>query len=149
VAVGGTFLEDRLIHRTSRGEAVRSKSEVIIANLLHAKRVSTTTTSTRWNWAAWSSTPTSRSRTTMPASPTTGSTAACCTIHAYRRRWQEKQQWYREHGILPLEQGGGPKGTLIVTRDQAGRRHRLGGHRSGDREARWTLTRESLPRTDQ
>jgi len=37
---------------------------------------------------------------------------------AYRRRWEEKQQWYREHGILPLEQGGGPKGALIVTRDQ-------------------------------
>jgi hypothetical protein len=39
VAVGGTFLEDRLIHRTSRAETVRSKSEVIIANLLHAKDI--------------------------------------------------------------------------------------------------------------
>jgi hypothetical protein len=29
------FLEEGLIHRTSRGELVRSKSEVIIANLLH------------------------------------------------------------------------------------------------------------------
>jgi hypothetical protein len=44
----------------------------------------------------------------------------CGMLHdpAYRRRWEEKQQWYRTHGILPLEQGGGPKGTLIVTRDQ-------------------------------
>jgi hypothetical protein len=32
----GIFLEDGLIHRTARGELVRSKSEVIIANLLHA-----------------------------------------------------------------------------------------------------------------
>ena len=39
VKVGEKFLEDRLIHRTARGEAVRSKSEVIIANLLHAKNV--------------------------------------------------------------------------------------------------------------
>jgi UvrD-like helicase C-terminal domain len=31
----GTFLEEELIHRTARGEFVRSKSEVIIANLLH------------------------------------------------------------------------------------------------------------------
>jgi hypothetical protein len=31
----GKFLEDGLIHRTARGELVRSKSEVIIANLLH------------------------------------------------------------------------------------------------------------------
>ena len=32
----GAFLEEGLIHRTARGELVRSKSEVIIANLLHA-----------------------------------------------------------------------------------------------------------------
>ena len=39
VDVGANFLEEQLIHRTSRGEAVRSKSEVIIANMLHAKRI--------------------------------------------------------------------------------------------------------------
>src|SRR6185503_4472294 len=39
VAIGERFLEERLIHHTSRGEAVRSKSEVIIANLLHAKSI--------------------------------------------------------------------------------------------------------------
>ena len=37
--VGDTFLEDRLIHITSRDEAVRSKSEVIIADNLHAKKI--------------------------------------------------------------------------------------------------------------
>ena len=30
----GAFYEDKLIHRTARGEMVRSKSEVIIANAL-------------------------------------------------------------------------------------------------------------------
>ena len=35
----GHFLEDRLIHNTTRGELVRSKSEVIIANLLHEKNM--------------------------------------------------------------------------------------------------------------
>jgi hypothetical protein len=34
VAHGGAFLEEGLIHRTARGELVRSKSEVIIADLL-------------------------------------------------------------------------------------------------------------------
>lgn len=118
VEVGGTFLEDRLIHRTSRGEAVRSKSEVIIANLLHAKgidyhyehplelgglfkypdfTIEDDDTGITYYWEH------------------------CGLLHdpAYRRRWQEKQQWYREQGIVLLEQGGGPKGTLIVTRDQA------------------------------
>ena len=39
VQIGEKLLEEHLIHRTVRGEAVRSKSEVIIANLLHAKGI--------------------------------------------------------------------------------------------------------------
>ena len=39
VQIGEKFLEEHLIHRTARREAVRSKSEVIIANLLHAKGI--------------------------------------------------------------------------------------------------------------
>lgn len=44
----------------------------------------------------------------------------CGLLHdpAYRRRWEEKREWYRANGVLPLEEGGGPSGTLIVTRDQ-------------------------------
>ena len=117
VAVGSTFLEDRLIHRTSRGEAVRSKSEVIIANLLHAKgidyhyehplelggvvkypdfTIEDDDIGVTYHWEH------------------------CGLLHdpAYRRRWEEKQLWYRDHGIESIEQGGGSKGTLIVTRDQ-------------------------------
>jgi hypothetical protein len=36
-----------------------------------------------------------------------------------RRRWEEKEKWYRANDVLPLEEGGGPRGTLIVTRDRA------------------------------
>jgi hypothetical protein len=35
----------------------------------------------------------------------------------YRERWATKQQWYRDHQILPYQEGGGKKGTLIVTED--------------------------------
>ena len=117
VAVGDTFLEDRLIHRTSRGEAVRSKSEVIIANLLHAKGID-------YHYEH----PLELGGVVKYPDFTIEDDDAgityiwehCGMLHdpAYRRRWEEKQQWYRAHGILPLEQGGGPKGTLIVTRDQ-------------------------------
>lgn len=117
VAVGDIFLEDRLIHRSSRGEAVRSKSEVIIANLLHAKRVD-------YHYEH----PLDLGGVVKYPDFTIEDDDAGITYywehcgllqdHAYRRRWEEKQQWYREHDILPLEQGGGPKGTLIVTRDQ-------------------------------
>jgi hypothetical protein len=35
----GRYLEAGLIHHTRKGRAVRSKSEVIIANLLHSKQI--------------------------------------------------------------------------------------------------------------
>ena len=36
---------------------------------------------------------------------------------SYKRRWSEKEQWYRDNGIVPHEEGGGPNGTLVVTSD--------------------------------
>jgi hypothetical protein len=35
----------------------------------------------------------------------------------YSERWEQKLVWYKEQGILPYEVGGGPEGTLVVTRD--------------------------------
>lgn len=117
VALGDTFLEERLIHRTSRGEAVRSKSEVIIANLLHGNRID-------YHYEH----PLELGGVVKYPDFTIEDDATgityywehCGLLHdpAYRRRWEAKQEWYREQGILPLEEGGGPQGTLIVTRDQ-------------------------------
>lgn len=118
VAVSDAFLEARLIHRTSRGEAVRSKSEVIIANLLHAKKID-------YHYEQ----PLELGGVVKYPDFTIEDDAAgvtyywehCGMLHdaAYRRRWEEKQAWYREQGVLLLDDGGGPKGTLVVTRDQA------------------------------
>jgi len=36
---------------------------------------------------------------------------------SYRRQWQRKLAWYKSHGILPLDEGGGLNGSLIVTQD--------------------------------
>lgn len=117
VKVGDSFLEERLIHITSRGEAVRSKSEVIIANLLHAKNID-------YHYEH----PLELDGVTKYPDFTiedddTGIT--CYWEHcgmlrdpAYRQRWKDKQAWYRSHGILPQSEGGGPKGTLIVSEDQ-------------------------------
>ena len=35
----------------------------------------------------------------------------------YRERWERKKEWYKEQGILSFENGGGPEGTLIITKD--------------------------------
>jgi len=117
VAVAGTFLEERLIHRTTRGDAVRSKSEVIIANLLHAAKVD-------YHYES----PLELGGVVKYPDFTiedddTGVTyywEHCGLLHdpAYRRRWEDKREWYRANGVLPVEEGGGPNGALIVTRDQ-------------------------------
>jgi hypothetical protein len=116
VLVGETFLEDRLIHRTTRGEAVRSKSEVIIANLLHARKID-------YHYEQ----PLELGGVVKYPDFTIEDDAAGVTYYwehcgmlrdsAYRHRWEEKQAWYREYGVVPLGEGSGSKGTLIVTRD--------------------------------
>ncbi len=117
VAVGNAFLEERLIHRTTRGDAVRSKSEVIIANLLHAAKID-------YHYES----PLELGGVVKYPDFTIEDDDAgvtyywehCGLLHdpAYRRRWEEKKEWYRANGILPLEEGGGPDGILIITRDQ-------------------------------
>jgi hypothetical protein len=118
VAIGDKFLEDRLIHRTNRGEAVRSKSEVIIANELYHRKLD-------YHYEQ----PLEFDGVVKYPDFTieddnTGKTyywEHCGLLHdpAYRRRWDEKKQWYRQHDVRPREEGGGPKGTLIETRDDA------------------------------
>ena len=118
IEVGDRFLEEGLIHVTSRGEAVRSKSEVIIANLLHAKGID-------YHYEH----PLELGGVTKYPDFTIEDDDAgityywehCGMLHdpAYRRRWEQKQAWYHEQGIDLLDKGGGPNGTLIVTRDHA------------------------------
>lgn len=118
VQVGENLLEDRLIHRTARGEAVRSKSEVIIANLLHAKgleylyeepleidgvtkypdfTIEDDDSGVKYYWEH----------------------LGMLSDEIYRKRWKKKKEWLRSHGILSLEEGGGSAGTLITTQDSS------------------------------
>ncbi len=118
IQIDEKLLEKRLIHRTTRRELVRSKSEVIIANLLHAKgidyryeepleidgvikfpdfTIEDDDTGERYYWEH----------------------LGMLSDIGYRRRWEEKVEWYKGHGISLQEDGGGPEGTLIVTEDSA------------------------------
>ena len=38
----------------------------------------------------------------------------------YKKRWKRKLVAYRAEGIFPLEDGGGPNGTLLITEEQEG-----------------------------
>lgn len=118
VEVKGVFLEERLIHNTTRGEPVRSKSEVIIANLLHAKGI-------EYDYEVeliLHGEPQDKFPDFTIEDDNTGKIyywehLGMLGDRGYKQRWQEKEQWYRDHGILHQNDGGGPNGTLITTRD--------------------------------
>ena len=112
------FLEEGLIHRTKRGDLVRSKSEVIIANELLAQGID------RYEYEA--PLPLTDGKTRYPdftiVDDDTGARyywEHLGLLHNpdYAARWKRKLDAYREASILPHEEGGGKAGTLIVTRD--------------------------------
>ncbi len=118
VEVGGQFLEENLIHRTRRGEAVRSKSEVIIADLLYAKGF------TEYLYEARL---VGRDGSVRYPDFTIDDAETGQKVYwehlgmmhdpEYRARWEKKLAWYRAQDILPYGEGDGSGGTLVVTRD--------------------------------
>ena len=112
VQVGNQFYEEKLIHKTIRGELVRSKSEVIIANALHNHnlvyvyepelvlegkvyrpdfKIEDADTGDVWYWEHCG----------MMDNP------------KYKKRWENKKTFYKKNGI---EEGK----NLIVTYDKGG-----------------------------
>jgi hypothetical protein len=116
----GRFLEEGLIHRTARGELVRSKSEVIIANLLHGLDIP----------YAYEQPFTGRDGSVRYPDFTIDDAETGQKVFlehlgmmaepAYRRRWQSKLEWYRAQGVLPIEEGGGGLGILVTTTEEHG-----------------------------
>ena len=115
---GERFLEDRLIHRTKRGDLVRSKSEVIIANELLAQGID------RYEYEAPLALPNGETRYPDFTVVDDDTGARYYWEHLgllrnpdYEARWKRKLGAYRAADILPHEEGGGGSGVLIVTRD--------------------------------
>jgi len=118
IAIDGRFYEENLIHRTSRGEMVRSKSEVIIADHLAHRGVE----------YGYEQPLTIDGVTKYPDFTIEDMESGlnyywehCGMLHvpSYNHRWQEKLAWYRAHGIRPHDEPGERRGTLIITRDEA------------------------------
>lgn len=116
VEIDGRLFERNLIHRTVRGEMVRSKSEVIIANALAAKGIDYT----------YERPLTIDGVTKYPdftiEDNESGQTVYwehCGMLHvpSYRKRWEEKLAWYGANGIRERGIGETDRGVLIITRD--------------------------------
>jgi hypothetical protein len=118
IEVDGRFLEERLIHRTRKGINVRSKSEVIIADLLYSKGVEFTYERELVLGGS------KRLPDFTIEDADTGETyywehLGMLNDDRYHRKWEEKLAWYASHGIRPHGTGPDedPEGTLIVTKD--------------------------------
>ena len=103
----GAFLEEGLIHRTTRGELVRSKSEVIIANLLHALG-----TTYAYEQPFTGKDGSIRYPDFTIENAETGRRVflehlGLLSEPVYRRRWQGKLDWYRAQGVLLEDEGEG------------------------------------------
>lgn len=115
ISVDGRFFEENLIHRTARGEMVRSKSEVIIADHLARQNIE----------YSYEQPLTIAGVTKYPDFTIEDAESGlnfywehCGMLHVprYLRRWKEKLAWYDANGIT---EAGGKNGTLIITRDEA------------------------------
>jgi hypothetical protein len=116
-AKGSVFLQEGLIHRTSKGLAVRSKSELVIAEAL-------THAGVPFEYEK----PLSLGGTTRFPDFTIEDEISGRTFYwehlgllhrgDYRLAWEAKRKWYQANGVLPLEAGVGPMGALIETRDE-------------------------------
>lgn len=112
-------IDSRYLHLTERGEPVQSKSEVIVADKLHSRNV---------DYTYEKPVQLADGSTRLPDFTIIDSDSGVTYywehlgmlgLESYRQRWERKLRAYRESGILPIEEGGGPMGTLIVSKDES------------------------------
>ncbi|WP_442580322.1 ATP-dependent DNA helicase [Mesorhizobium sp. ASY16-5R] len=120
VEYGGVFLEDGLIHRTSRGELVRSKSEVIIANILHALKISYAYEQPMKGKDGSVRYPDFTIEDAETGQRVFLEHLGMMSEPSYRKRWEEKLAWYRAQDVRLHEDGGGEAGILLVTTEEGG-----------------------------
>lgn len=117
-AKGSVFLQEGLIHRTSTGIAVRSKSELLIYEEL-----------CRAGWQPEYEKPLVLKGSTRYPDFTIEDEISGRNIYwehlgmleraDYRLSWEAKLAWYRTNGILPAEEGIGTRGTLVTTTESS------------------------------
>ncbi len=113
----GKYLEKNLIHQASDETLLRSKSELLIYQQLINHKIE----------VSYERLLVIDNETKLPdftiEDPDTGKKyfwEHCGMAHdsEYMKRWVVKKAWYEANGILEVEKGGGPNGTLIVTYDK-------------------------------
>jgi hypothetical protein len=113
----GKFLEKGLIHTTSRGDVVRSKSEVLIAELLAARGIEyayerrLTFDDGSFRYPDFTIEDDDLGRIIY------WEHLGMLHDSVYASRWEAKQRWYADHGVVEYPATG--KNILVSTRDDA------------------------------
>jgi hypothetical protein len=111
----GAFLERRLIHRTARGELVRSISEVVVADALNAEGIDY-----QYEKALRGTDGVERYPDFTAEDPATGVTVywehlGMLSDPTYAARWEKKLKWYKEAMHLEPNGSENDKGERLVT----------------------------------
>ncbi|GLY21613.1 AAA family ATPase [Micromonospora sp. NBRC 101691] len=119
IQVADVVVDRGLVHRTDRGELVRSKSELLIANLLHELDLS-------YDYEVPFTGKDGRTvRPDFTIDTDLGEKViwehlGMLSDPRYARKWEQKKAWYARNGVLPAEEGGGSQATLVVTAEHDG-----------------------------
>jgi energy-coupling factor transporter ATP-binding protein EcfA2 len=115
-AKGSLFLQEGLIHRTTTGVAVRSKSELLVYEALRNagfqpeyEKALTLGGSTRY--------PDFTIDNEISGRTVFWEHLGMLEREEYRRSWEKKLAWYRANKVLPAEEGGGENGMLVISQD--------------------------------
>lgn len=113
-AKGSFFLQKGLVHQTSDGVAVRSKSELVIYTALMAagvqpeyERPLTFGNSVRY--------PDFTIEDEISGKKIYWEHLGMLDRDDYRKQWEKKLKWYKDNDILPFEKGGGKAGMLVTS----------------------------------
>jgi ATP-dependent exoDNAse (exonuclease V) alpha subunit len=113
----GRVLDGSHVHRTARGEMVRSKSEVIVANILDSLGAEYAYEAPLEMLDGTSRLPDfTISRTGKP--PIYWEHLGMLDLSGYRADWDAKLGWYASHDIRPWSEEGGAHGTLVWSMDE-------------------------------
>ncbi len=118
VEIRERLLDATLVHLSRDGNPKRSKSEAVIANELLAEGVDFEYEAPLEGESGGTRYPDFTIEGDDPGELFYWEHCGLLEVPEYRRRWETKKDWYRTQDILPLEEGGGENGTLLVTEDE-------------------------------
>ena len=118
IKYGERFLEEGLVYRTTKGEIVRSKSEKIIADLLHRLNISYYYEESFIGKDGSTRYPDFTIEDDESGQRIILEHLGMLSEPLYQDRWQRKLEWYRSQGVIPQDEGEGEVAILMTTTEE-------------------------------